>query len=330
MDALFSPRRDEPENQFESSLLKYADPSNLERSLLEGNEDHLLNQARSELMRQKHQVGSLNDCISELQQLSYAQRLELQDAQHGYVEPRCSNTKCSWIGWDEESSRTTSWRILSAKIERKSRHNTEAQFSTAGNARTNEFFEWFGWISRSGIGSQWEIVLRFQSACRDSKLSFHAEPRQTLASWHMECIGITGKRFCLSNFLRLIHTKIIIKEFYFFGLEKKIQKINWLLVLILHRKQCYGSKKWRWLDSLVECRDPFLENFQFLEMLDAKIAFTLKKIIHNSRGTESPESGSVSTRTTDRIHDLRQLSSDWRSWYSVGLCWIILCYTWWW
>ena len=63
-----------------------ADPSNLGRSLLEGNKDHLLSQARSELMIQEHQVGSRNDCISELQQQAFAQRLELQDAQNGYVE----------------------------------------------------------------------------------------------------------------------------------------------------------------------------------------------------------------------------------------------------
>ena len=32
-----------------------------------------------------------------------------------------------------------------------------------------------------------------------------------------------------------------------------------------------------------------------------------------SRGTESPEGGPVSTRKTDCLHDLRLLSSDWRS-----------------
>ena len=58
------------------------------RSLLEGNKDHLLSQARSELMKQEHQVGSLNKCIGELQQQAYALRLALQDAQHGYVESR--------------------------------------------------------------------------------------------------------------------------------------------------------------------------------------------------------------------------------------------------
>ena len=39
-------------------------------------------------MKQEHQVGSLNDCISELQQQAYAQILELQDAQHGFFESR--------------------------------------------------------------------------------------------------------------------------------------------------------------------------------------------------------------------------------------------------
>ena len=32
-------------------------------------------------------------------------------------------------------------------------------------------------------------------SCNDSKFSFHAEPRQTLATRHMEYIRISGKRF---------------------------------------------------------------------------------------------------------------------------------------
>ena len=35
-------------NQFKSSVFKHTDPSNLRRSLLEGNKDHLLSQARPE------------------------------------------------------------------------------------------------------------------------------------------------------------------------------------------------------------------------------------------------------------------------------------------
>ena len=48
----------------------------------------MLSQARSENIKQEHQVGSLYDCIGELQQQAYAQRLELQDAHQGYVESR--------------------------------------------------------------------------------------------------------------------------------------------------------------------------------------------------------------------------------------------------
>ena len=53
LDALFSSRSDEPGNQFESSMFKFADPSKLGRSLLEGNKDRLLTHARSQLMKQE-------------------------------------------------------------------------------------------------------------------------------------------------------------------------------------------------------------------------------------------------------------------------------------
>ena len=79
------------ENLFMSSLhsvLRFADPANVGKSFLDGNTDHLLNQTRSDLMKQEHQVRSLNNCIEELQQQAYAQRLELQDAQRGYIESR--------------------------------------------------------------------------------------------------------------------------------------------------------------------------------------------------------------------------------------------------
>ena len=82
--ALFSFGNEEPGDQFKSSVFKHADPSNLGRSLHECNKDHVLSQARSELMKTEHQVESLNNCISELK----FQRLELQDAQHGHVESR--------------------------------------------------------------------------------------------------------------------------------------------------------------------------------------------------------------------------------------------------
>ena len=44
-----------------------------------------------------------------------------------------------------------------------------------------------------------------------------------------------------------------------------------------------------------------------------------------------PKKDQFSARKTDRFHDLRLLSSDWRSWHSTGLRWFLLCYSpWWW
>ena len=67
--ALFSFGSEEQGQQFKSSVFKYAAPSNLGTSLLEGIKDHLISQAKSEVTRR------------DLQQRS-------QDAQHGYIESR--------------------------------------------------------------------------------------------------------------------------------------------------------------------------------------------------------------------------------------------------
>ena len=69
-------------------LIRFSNPANVAKSLLDGNRDHLLAEARSELMKREYKVESLNTCIYELQQQIYAQRLELEDVHLGYVESR--------------------------------------------------------------------------------------------------------------------------------------------------------------------------------------------------------------------------------------------------
>ena len=56
-DALFS---SEQGNSIRSSVFRNANPSNLRGSLLEGNKDHLLNGARSDLAKEELHVESLN------------------------------------------------------------------------------------------------------------------------------------------------------------------------------------------------------------------------------------------------------------------------------
>ena len=82
--------REQPADVLRSNESVFGDahPANVAKSLLGGNRDHLLIQARSELMKQEHTVEFLNNCTSELQQQAYAQRLDLENAHRGYVESR--------------------------------------------------------------------------------------------------------------------------------------------------------------------------------------------------------------------------------------------------
>ena len=65
-----------------------------------------------------------------------------------------------WEKWRE--LKDLSWRSIILKNKRNSWDNIEAHFPVAGDARTVEFNEWWGRISRSGIKLQWEIVSRFK------------------------------------------------------------------------------------------------------------------------------------------------------------------------
>ena len=83
-----------------SSVFRNANPSSLRGSLLEGNKDHLLNQARSDLAKQELRVESLTKCFGELQRQTEEQRLALQSAQFGFVEFRREQSRpkknCLW------------------------------------------------------------------------------------------------------------------------------------------------------------------------------------------------------------------------------------------
>ena len=157
---LFSSESGEPGNLIRSYVFRNANPSNLGGSLLEGNKDHLLNQARYDLMKQELHVESLNKCVSELQQQAYAQRLELQDARYGFVESRREQVRLRGeLSMKERFLRNTQIRNMHEMGEmmraqelredkvsvQKLRENHEttrnAHFPIAGNARSDEFYE---------------------------------------------------------------------------------------------------------------------------------------------------------------------------------------------
>ena len=75
------------------------------------------------------------------------------------------------------------------------------------------------------------------------------------------------------------------------------------------------------LDELKSSRSVYGKDFPNFEVLDAKIASALNKIIQNSQfkkkvsleEQKAQKEDRFSARKTDRLHDLRLHSSDWRS-----------------
>ena len=200
-NALFS---SEQGNLIRSSVFRNADPSNLRGSLLEGNKDHLLNQARSDLAQQELHVRSLNKCIGELQRQTEEQRLAPQDAQYGFVESRGEQVR--------QSARTSSGGSLSAKVERKSRDDSTAHFPIAANARTDDLHDWFRCFKKWNritvedcltfpVNLRWfRVLVPCSAATQGSRLThgIYLDYRKTF--WEI-------------NFLRMIHPEIILKEF---------------------------------------------------------------------------------------------------------------------
>ena len=82
------------------------------------------------------------------------------------------------------------------------------------------------------------------------------------------------------------------------------------------------------LDELKSLRSVYGKNFSKLR--DAGREDCLCSEQDHPEFPFQEEGRSVSSRKTDRLHDLRLFSSNWRSWYSIGLCWFILCYSSWW
>ena len=78
--------------------------------------------------------------------------------------------------------------------------------------RMDDLLEWLWIISRNRVDLQWTNITRSQSTSKDSKSTFHAKLRQTLATWHMESFWTTGKRFLAVHVLRSSHHKLLIKE----------------------------------------------------------------------------------------------------------------------
>ena len=96
-------------------------------------------------------------------------------------------------------------------------------------------------------------------------------------------------------------------------------------VPIFPQRQCYGWKKRRWSTQCRTWHHPSIsikgEDSPNIEMLDARIASALNKIIQNPFFIKKISlEEQKAQRKTDRFRNLRQLQGDWCSWSSTWLC----------
>ena len=145
-----------------------------------------------------------------------------------------------YTGWEKQRELKNCELMNSlSKIERKSWDNIKVHFRHAGNTRTDKFYECFGRISRSGIESQWKIVVLFQWTSSDSKISFHAGSRQTFDTWHMKYVWFIGNCFWWSIFCSWFVSKSSSRNssFYFIRYCRTGFTSDW------NRSSC--CKRWR-------------------------------------------------------------------------------------
>ena len=145
-----------------SSVFGNTNPSHLSGTLLEGNKDHLLNQATSNPARKESRVESLNKCIDDVQKRTEVQDTALQEVQNEFVESRreqarlqkelirkenaLRDTKIRSMHQLEKMKRVQRQQvdeISISKIKRNSRDHSTAHFTIAAIARTDEFHEQF-------------------------------------------------------------------------------------------------------------------------------------------------------------------------------------------
>ena len=158
-------------------------------------------------------MESLNTCISELQEHTFAQGLELEDAHFWCAESRREHYRKNWQ-WKRkhfqifrlESSGVASWRIVSTKNERKSWYDTEAHFTNTRVAREGELHEWFRRISRYRIELV-EIFLTFAVNRQSFQVHNLCSAATEAANPYMEFVWNTGKRFWQSRNSSLYESK---------------------------------------------------------------------------------------------------------------------------
>ena len=228
--ALFSLQRNEQRNHMWRSLFGKANPSDLSGILLEGNKDHLLNQAISDLAKRELPVESLNRCIGDLQKRMEAQNRALQDVQNEFVESRREQTRLQEeLLRKEKARRDTQTRskhemgnMKRAQVQQVEEFSSQKLRENHGTIQQltfqlQQFQEQMNSMNSSGEFQDIEsnYIGRLSHISRQlvmipSSRSLHSrDKRMPLDTWNQS--GVQENVFLEINFLRLIHLEIFLE-----------------------------------------------------------------------------------------------------------------------
>ena len=189
--------REQPAND---SAFRDANPANVAKTILEGNRDHLLTQARTELMKQEHKVESLSILSVSFSNKLMLKRLDLESAHHGYVESRRKQVRLQKelvmkvkvlrdnqirsVHEVGEMKRAQELRVDDFSVQKlRESHETKQRLTS----QMQESQEKMNYLNHSGEFQEVESIFcgnfsRSQSTSKDFKSAIYAELRQTLAT----------------------------------------------------------------------------------------------------------------------------------------------------
>ena len=174
---------------------------------------------------------------------------------------------------------------------------------------------------------KWWSRQRTHNLPRDFYEVRQAEIHSTL--WMREFLGImwqTNNDFKSQNFTLTnspLHER--------FRVGKQDSRLMYALVQISLRRQCYGSKKWEMVNSVVDLKSscsiqgiapvPDFWGARREDCISTEQDYPEFLIQENgqSGGTKCSESRPIPSRKTDRLLDLRLLPCHWRPWFRTGL-----------
>ena len=95
------------------TFFRFTDPEDAARTVLEEQRDHLIAEAKSEILKQECKFDTLNNCIREFQRQAHSNRLELDCVNCGYEESRREQARLhEELGQREKALRDTRIRNI--------------------------------------------------------------------------------------------------------------------------------------------------------------------------------------------------------------------------